>query len=122
MSDQDPLIELLRDSFDAIGRRDEEIRNQLTEIEKKLARQGDTLGRVQKLVDGNNGTGFIVRIDRLEQNRSAVEKKLDEISQRLEKVNQQLENDRRTVMAVMWDLLKPMIAAAIAAGTVAASM
>lgn len=108
------VIEVTQEGFKEIGNTLKEQGLRMTSLEKETALQGESLKRMLHLLDGNGHPPLAVRLAQMEKDNEYTKKELEELNKKVEAL-------RQSAMDKMWDLLKPLIAAGLAAAGAAAA-
>lgn len=114
------ILETTKEGFAKVSESLEGSANRIASIEKEQAVSSEALRRVLLVLDGNGRPSLGERLTNIEKDNEAQEETLEELNTRIARLKGKLEKYQQGIADKMWEILKPLIAAALAAGTVAA--
>lgn len=115
------VLEVTEKGFEKVGEAFTEQNNRLAEFETEQTLQGESLKRLLHMLDGNGVPPLAVRLSKLEQMDKHHSAEIKEINEKLDRINEKMDRNAQSMMEKMWDLLKPLLAAALAAAGVMAA-
>jgi len=120
------LLGATKEGFEGVGQELRRLQDKnynqestLRDLLTSLALHEKDLKRVLYIIDGNGEKALNIRLANLENQLDHAMKRLDRVNDRIKDLEKEYKQDKNIWMQRMWDILKPLIAAAIAAGAVA---
>lgn len=116
------IREITQVGFTEVAEGIRENEERLDNLEKNNILTEQAVARLTKFLDGNGQPGIQVTIAKIEKDLERATSEQKALASKIDALDKKLDEMKGNALEKMWDILKPLIVAAIASGATAAAL